>query len=113
MAHRAASQATIDRPPAVIAIERLGRLIQVGTPAPRVARAVCGIMSDWRAAAGFEAAREWAMVLHADLVAGASEVAEQAGNVDRTDVGEARQADAALVAILAARDAVAAEIRRA
>lgn len=112
MAYRAASHIAIERPPAVIAIERLGRLIQVGTSAPRVARAVYGIMSDWRANVGFETAREWAMVLHANLVAGASEVADQAGDVDRANAGEARQADAALVAILAARDAVAAEIVR-
>ena len=47
------------------------------------------------------------MTLHDNLVAGAAEVAEQAGDVDRTDAGEARQADAMAAAIRVARDAVA------
>ena len=50
------------------------------------------------------------MTLHDDLVAGAAEVAEQAGDVDRADAGEARQADAMAAAIRAAQDAVTAGI---
>ena len=47
------------------------------------------------------------------MATGAAEVAEQVGNVDRTDAGEARQADATLAATCVARDMLAAEVVRA
>jgi len=98
--------------PALSAIEQLGRLIQAGTTAARVTRAAQGIACHWRASAGADTARDWIATLHADLVSGAAEAEEQAGNVDRSDAGEARQADATLAAVRAARDALAAELVR-
>jgi len=49
-------------------------------------------------------------MLHADLVSGAVDAEEQVGNVDRSEAGEARQADATLAAVCAARDTLAAEL---
>jgi len=98
--------------PALSAIEHLGRLIQAGTPVARVTRAAQGIACRWRAAAGADTVRDWITTLYADLVSGAAEAEEQAGNVDRSDAGEARQADATLAAIRAARDTLAAELVR-
>ncbi len=110
MARKPTAPASAERSPALSAIEQLGRLIQAGTPVARVTRAAQGIASRWRATADADAALEWITTLHADLVSGAAEAEEQVGNVDRSDAGEARQADATLAAICAARDTLAAEL---
>ncbi len=71
MAHKPVTQASVERSPALSAIEQLGRLIQAGTPVARVTRAAQGIASRWRATADADTAREWITTLHADLVCGA------------------------------------------
>ena len=110
MPRKPTNAASVERSPALSAIEQLGRLIQTGTTVARVTRAAQGIACRWRATAGADAAREWITTLHADLVSGAADAEEQVGNVDRSDAGEARQADATLAAICAARDTLAAEL---
>ncbi len=110
MARKPMTPTSIERSPALSAIEQLSRLIQAGTPAARVTRAAQGIASRWRATADADAVREWITTLHADLTSGAADAEEQAGNVNRSDAGEARQADATLAAICAARDTMAAEL---
>lgn len=110
MARKLTTPTSIERSPALSAIEQLGRLIQAGTPVARVTRAAQGIAFRWRATADANAVREWITTVHADLVSGAVDAEEQAGNVDRSDAGEARQADATLAAICAARDTLAAEL---
>jgi len=79
MARKPATPASIERSPALSAIEQLGRLIQTGTPVARVTRTAQGIASRWRATAGADAALEWITTLHADLVSGAAEAEEQVG----------------------------------
>jgi len=110
MARKPTTPAPVERSPALSAIEQLSRLIQTGMPAARVTRAAQGIASRWRATAGADAAREWITMLNADLVSGAVDAEEQVGNVDRSEAGEARQADATLAAVCAARDTLAAEL---
>ena len=112
MACKPTAPAPVERSPVLSAIEQLGRLIQTGTPVARVSRAAQGIALRWRATAGADAAREWITTLHADLVSEAVDAEEQVGNVDRSDAGEARHADATLAAIRAARDTLAAELVR-
>jgi hypothetical protein len=110
MPRKPATAAPAGRSPALSAIDQLGRLIQAGPPVARVTRAAQGIACRWRATAGADAAQEWITTLHADLVSGAADAEEQAGNVDRSDAGETRQADATLAAICAARDTLTAEL---
>ena len=112
MARKPKTPASVERSPAPSAVEQLGRLIQAGTPVARMTRAVQGIAFRWRATANADEAQEWITTLHADLVSGAVDAEEQVGNVDRSDAGEARQADATLAAICAARDTLAAELVR-
>lgn len=110
MARKSPARIPASRPPPLIAIEQLGRLIQAGTAAARVTRATQLIVDGWRTTAGSDAAREWAVTLHADLASGTAEAEEQAGDADRDDVGVMRQAGAVLAALQAARDTVAAEM---
>ncbi len=110
MTRKPTTPTSIERSPALPAIEQLGRLIQTGTPVARVTRAAQGIASRWRATVDANAVREWITTLHADLVSGAVDAEEQVGNVDRSDASEALHSDATLAAICAARDTLAAEL---
>jgi hypothetical protein len=100
MPRKPVTAVSVEHSPALSAIEQLGRLIQAGTPVACVTRAPQSIACRWRATVGADAARAWITTLHADLASGAADAEELAGNVDRSDVGEARQANATLAAIL-------------
>ncbi|WP_424814845.1 hypothetical protein [Roseococcus sp. YIM B11640] len=79
-------------------------------PAPsRMAREVELIITGWENELGgeFEPIRERVQDLHEALVAGAVDAEEQLSDVDRSDAGALRQAEATAVALTTCSDAAA------
>lgn len=98
--------------PVSTALTRLATLSGAGSAPGRMVREAQKIMADWRAEPDLDAdvLRERLETLREDLMAGVSAAEEQAGDVDRSDAGAVRQAEASLKGLQAVRDAVAAEL---
>lgn len=98
--------------PVSAALARMATLAGAGSAPGRMVREAQKIIADWRAEPELDddTLRERLETLREDLTAGVAAAEEQAGDVDRSDAGAVRQAEASLNGLKAVRDAVAAEL---